>query len=681
MEMIEEPVVSVRKVEAVGLSLTARQKELLLEAAAELVRASVYGDSGVFADPTLAGAADQMVSGAFVSLKRGKHLRSCCGGMVDPPVPLGKALENAAVTTALEDVRFPAVSPIELEHLDMEVWVLHSPKRIEARGEDRVGAVIVGGKHGLVVERGGSRGLLLPGVAVENDWDAGRFLEQVCIKAGLHPTLWKDDATIVFTFEGEPIRGKVVQSNIPADQPRSQTFFGSNDLFAYAEFCRSNITATLWGATPSYYLFGAPDGNVTGVVLSLGTKDAPGEMHLSQLSLRPAVPLQSTLFSLSQAAAQNLANQGIQADGLEMLQVTLSIFYDPAMHGSVTDPHPAGIDPRHRAVLVMERTKAGIYFNPERSTDELIAEAARLAQVRTPAAAPVYSLAVQSTRSELAVSTAPRPVAGPAIRPPGVAGQFYPADSAELDTLVDELLNGETAKQSWAAAMVPHAGLVYSGRIAADVFKRIKLPDTIIVIGPKHTPFGTDWAIAPHQMWMIPGHTIPSDPELARELAEAIPGLELDAQAHQREHGIEVELPFIARLAPKARVIGIAIGSGDLQSCRKFAEGLAGVLRKRQDRPLLVISSDMNHFATDIENRRLDEMALAALERLDPAELYRTVTEKNISMCGVLPAVIVLETLRNLGGLEKAERVGYATTADMTHDTSRVVGYAGMLFR
>ena len=114
--------------------------------------------------------------------------------------------------------------------------------------------------------------------------------------------------------------------------------------------------------------------------------------------------------------------------------------------------------------------------------------------------------------------------------------------------------------------------------------------------------------------------------------------------------------------------------------CFADAAGLAGLLREREERPLLLISSDMNHFATDIENRRLDALALDALDRCDPAELYETVTRHSISMCGVLPAVIVLETLRLLGGTPKAERVGYATTADVTGDTSRVVGYAGMLF-
>jgi len=139
-------------------------------------------------------------------------------------------------------------------------------------------------------------------------------------------------------------------------------------------------------------------------------------------------------------------------------------------------------------------------------------------------------------------------------------------------------------------------------------------------------------------------------------------------------------LPFLALLAPQANVVGIAIGDGDLESCRRFATGLANVLRPLKEPPLLLISSDMNHFATDKENRLLDEMALASLDSLDPQTVYDTVTNNGISMCGVLPAVIVLETLRLLGKARKAERAGYATTADVTGDTNRVVGYAGMLF-
>jgi AmmeMemoRadiSam system protein B len=107
---------------------------------------------------------------------------------------------------------------------------------------------------------------------------------------------------------------------------------------------------------------------------------------------------------------------------------------------------------------------------------------------------------------------------------------------------------------------------------------------------------------------------------------------------------------------------------------------LAEVLRRQAERPLLVISSDLNHYASDSENRRLDALALAALEGLDPAALYETVGQRHISMCGLLPAIVVLETLRELGTLQRCQRVAYTTSADVTGDTSRVVGYAGMLF-
>jgi AmmeMemoRadiSam system protein B len=220
---------------------------------------------------------------------------------------------------------------------------------------------------------------------------------------------------------------------------------------------------------------------------------------------------------------------------------------------------------------------------------------------------------------------------------------------------------------------------MYSGRIAAQTLRSVAIPKTTIIIGPKHTPHGVSWALAPHESWSIPGAQLAADVELGRALIQAIPGLEPDAAAHAQEHAIEVELPLLARLAPQTKVVGIAIGAGDLASCRQFAAGLARVIRTLPEPPLLVISSDMNHFASDAENRRLDEIALAAMESLEIERFYHTVTSQRISMCGLLPAVIVMQTLQELGRLKRAQRVAYATSADTSGDTSRVVGYAGLL--
>lgn len=267
-----------------------------------------------------------------------------------------------------------------------------------------------------------------------------------------------------------------------------------------------------------------------------------------------------------------------------------------------------------------------------------------------------------------------------AIRPSAVAGTFYPADpaamQAELDRLLDQ--NGEPP-QPWPAALVPHAGWVYSGRIAAAVLKRISIPPTVIVFCPQHHAGGAPWAVAPYDGWSIPGATVSSDTILAQKLVDGVEGLELDAVPHQKEHAIEVQLPLLARLAPQSRVVGITCGRGDWQSCARMAEGLASVLREQAEEVLLLISSDMNHFAPDAVNRRLDWLALEALEELDAKKLYETCQQLGITMCGLLPTVLVMETLRLLDRLHRCERVAYATSADAGGDVNRVVGYAGML--
>ncbi|HYV38684.1 MAG TPA: AmmeMemoRadiSam system protein B, partial [Gemmataceae bacterium] len=656
-------------------TLDAKQQRQLLTAVSGLLCNLVVGEPANFpADLTEIG--NKQVWGAFVSLKRGKHLRAC-SGMMGQVVPLSQAVAHAAERSVWEDERFPPVSPSELPHLQMEVWLLFNPQPVQARGEDRAAAIKLG-KHGIQVARGMARALFLPSVAPENNWDAHTFLDRVCMKAGLPATAWKEDDTALFTFDGEAFHSPLNElSDSELAPPRG--LCSVEDLPGLIDLCRANLLDLLRGASPRYFI-GAPDGMVTGAILTLEQTGVAEPTIFSRLSLRPGVPLHATLLGLVQSAAQYLASQRITQEAFDALSLGLTLLHDPMLHGTVADPQLGGFEPRHRSVLVLERNKAGLAFNPSRGPEELLREAAIHARVGQPEIAGVFSLSTISNVNQVNLSTAPKPVRGPAVRPAAMAGRFYEADPVKLAQTVDELLAGERKPESWPAAMVPHAGLQYSGRIAADVLKRLQIPKTVIIIGPSHTGQGMEWAVAPHQTWSLPGIEIGSDFMLARRLCQAIPGLEMDSVAHQQEHGIEVQLPFLARLAPESKVVGITIGQGDLGSCRRFAQGLAEVIRGREDKPLLLISSDMNHFATDAENRRLDAMALAALEKCDPAELFHVVTRHNISMCGLLPAVIVLETLKLLGGWTKATKVGYATSADATGDTSRVVGYAGMLF-
>ncbi|MGA2798552.1 MAG: AmmeMemoRadiSam system protein B [Thermoguttaceae bacterium] len=287
----------------------------------------------------------------------------------------------------------------------------------------------------------------------------------------------------------------------------------------------------------------------------------------------------------------------------------------------------------------------------------------------------------ESLNEQKGAGSAKAPVSTFSDRQPCVAGQFYPSNPSEVEVLVDGMLAEPSAKESWAGAMVPHAGWKYSGRLAARVWQRLQIPRQVIIFCPRHNLTGSQWAVAPHRRWLFPGGQLDCDPELAVRLSQAVDHLELDASAHRHEHAIEVQLPILARLAPQVQVVGITIGGGDnLPALQRFASQLAGVLSDLEERPLLVISSDMNHFASDSENRILDRIALDAIETLDPAHVFETVRLHGISMCGMHSCVIVMETLRKLGSLRRCELVGYATSADAEGPRNRVVGYAGMLF-
>jgi AmmeMemoRadiSam system protein B/AmmeMemoRadiSam system protein A len=640
-----------------------------------MLRTSVAGKPAVF-PKELAELGNRPVAGAFVSLKRSRHLRSCCG-LFGATLPLGQALEQATVRAAWEDPRFPPLSPTELDRLNMEVWLLYAPELVKHRGEQRLQAITLG-THGIQVVRDQARGLFLPSVPVEAGWDVLQYLEQVCLKAGLPPHSWKEDETALYRFEGVSLRTPL--ADIPGTVPVANRAWPCRpeDLLVYQEWCRSNLMALALGATPSYYCPQVSDGSLTGLILQLPSAGRGGRTF-GQFSLRPPLPLQATLFSLVQSAAQYLAGQGGKTGSPSAQPLRLTFLQDPVLQGSVADPHLEGLNPKQRGLLVLENDRLALVFDPGRSPEELLAEATNQVRVRRPAAASLFSLEVLGA-GPVSFSTVPRPDPGAGIRPPAVAGRFYSADAADLTRTVESLLNGERRPEPWPAALVPHAGLAFSGRVAGEVFRRLLLPPQIIVIGPKHTRPGLDWAVAPHQSWGLPGRTLEADPQLARQLCQAIPGLEMDAAAHQHEHSIEVQLPFLAHLAPKIRVVGIVVGPSDLDHCCRFAQGLAGLLRNLPQPPLLLISSDLNHFAPDPENRRLDALALKALQKGDPKELFQTVTQHHISMCGLLPAVIVLETLRLLGRLQRIEQVAYATSGEATGDLQRVVGYGGMLF-
>ena len=267
------------------------------------------------------------------------------------------------------------------------------------------------------------------------------------------------------------------------------------------------------------------------------------------------------------------------------------------------------------------------------------------------------------------------------IRLPAVAGQFYPAHPRELSSLVHRLLDGnaEPQKRKVRACIVPHAGYIYSGHVAAAVFSRIEIPKKVLILGVRHQPVGEALSILSHGQWRTPLGDVAIERALGLRLRAACPELQEDELAHRREHSLEVELPFLQVLEPEFMFVPIAFGIADLTQLTKIGHGIAEVVAGYDEDVLIVTSSDMNHYEDEATTRRKDRRAIDFMERLDAPGLYDVCRRERISMCGLGPAIVTLSAVKKLG-VNRGELVKYATSGEVSGDDDAVVGYAGMLF-
>ncbi len=268
------------------------------------------------------------------------------------------------------------------------------------------------------------------------------------------------------------------------------------------------------------------------------------------------------------------------------------------------------------------------------------------------------------------------------VRPAAVAGHFYPSDRAELRALVDGFLGEVKAEERPARAVVaPHAGLIYSGRCAAEVFGRVSLAPVVVVMCPNHT--GVWNARGGASLWgrgafQTPLGRVPVAVEFARALEGRCRLVEHDPAAHAREHAIEIELPFLSVLSPNSTLVPIVLAWDDWDRCRELADALAPLVAEWPADVLLVASSDMTHFEPAERAAEKDRLALAAIERLDAEELLSVCRRERITMCGRAPAAVAVEAARQLGAT-RAEVVDYRHSGMVTGDDSSVVAYAGVL--
>lgn len=270
------------------------------------------------------------------------------------------------------------------------------------------------------------------------------------------------------------------------------------------------------------------------------------------------------------------------------------------------------------------------------------------------------------------------------MRLPAVSGRFYPADRGVLERDLRALLAGagDPPRRPAIAAIVPHAGYVYSGATAARVFSAVALPSLVVILAPNHT--GVCRAEGGASLWEAGAfHTplgdVPVAEDFARDLLAAEPLLvAVDHDAHRAEHAVEVELPFLQVLRPDARIVPLVLAWDDWEPCRVLGDTLARLVRRWPEPVLLLASSDLSHYHPASVAEPKDRRALEAIVALDGAELLLRCRREGISMCGRAPAAAVLAAATTLGA-ERAEVVDYRHSGWVSGDNDTVVGYGGVV--
>jgi AmmeMemoRadiSam system protein B len=278
----------------------------------------------------------------------------------------------------------------------------------------------------------------------------------------------------------------------------------------------------------------------------------------------------------------------------------------------------------------------------------------------------------------------------PAQRPPACAGRFYEAAPDRLHEQVRALLEPNAPRAPARSIVCPHAGLMYSGAVAGAVYSRVTLPSTAILVGPNHTGYGPPLSVYSEGAWQLPGGAVTVAADLGRAFLAHCPMAESDHLAHSQEHCLEVQLPFLHLLRPDIQILPIVVGFRDLETCRALGLALAAVIDEAPTPPLLIASTDLTHcgpgfgqspppgLTAETFAHEQDKLALDALQTLDGERLHRTVEDRHVTMCGYVPSTAVLFATRALGGTQ-ADLIRYATSADVSGDVDRVVGYAGVV--
>lgn len=279
------------------------------------------------------------------------------------------------------------------------------------------------------------------------------------------------------------------------------------------------------------------------------------------------------------------------------------------------------------------------------------------------------------------------------VRRPAVAGYFYPSDKNRLLENIEwcfkhKLGPGDLPKlsterkKSAIGYIVPHAGYMYSGPIAAHAYYDMAkegIPETAIILGTNHTGYGKPISVYPEGLWETPLGQLRVDSELGALVVEYSELADFDTYAHLEEHSIEVQLPFVQYIYnEKVKILPIAVGVHTPETSKDLASAILKATRELNRDVVVLASSDFNHYEPHEVTVEKDMSAINKVLELNTEEFYKTIVEKDISICGPGGIMALMEIARSTNA--QVALLMHATSGDVWGDKSAVVGYASVKF-
>jgi len=278
------------------------------------------------------------------------------------------------------------------------------------------------------------------------------------------------------------------------------------------------------------------------------------------------------------------------------------------------------------------------------------------------------------------------------FRRPFVAGQFYEGNAEALKLQIESCflnklgpkqlpkVNFHSPPQNVIGLICPHAGYMYSGMVAAFGFFELAqagLPETVVILGPNHTGYGSGISLMREGLWQTPLGNIQIDTKLADKILSKTNLIDVDQTAHRFEHSIEVQLPFLQYLfGDKFKLVPICFLMQDYPSAIDVGNALIEALSGHN--AIVVASSDLTHYESAKQANKKDLSALDAITALDAHRFYETIETQNITICGYAPIAALITYAKGLNA--KTKLLSYHNSGEVSGDYSHVVGYASLLF-